>query len=302
MTLTVLNTTEEAVTAFDPLKRDCYTETEFYFKYMNWADGFRYSMQNCLYESVLEHIIDHCKCVPAFANFKLNIDPMPTVCRGKDLTCAKEWMDNFGNPNTTIGGVSYDLTKADTNETLDFGFFRLPINKTCKQRCESQEQTLMSTSSSYPNRQTFPYREDFCLIMKKVARRVCKDDQRKKAFENRYKDSITCQQILNAHEGGAQMCQKEFPETDDVKNNKKIVDFIHEYSEANIAVVKLFIRDPYYTNIKRDRAMTFVNFLGNAGGLVGLCMGFSLISAIEWVYHFFNFIVKTCGICNRTKK
>ena len=64
----------------------------------------------------------------------------------------------------------------------------------------------------------------------------------------------------------------------------------------------MFIRDPYYTNIKRDRAMTFVNFLGNAGGLVGLCMGFILISAIEWVYHFFNFIVKTCGICNRTKK
>ena len=89
MTLTVLNTTEDALTAFDPLKRDCYTETEFYFKYMNWADGFRYSMQNCLYESVLEHIIDHCKCVPAFANFKLNIEPMPTVCRGKDLTCAK---------------------------------------------------------------------------------------------------------------------------------------------------------------------------------------------------------------------
>ena len=72
-------------------------------------------------------------------------------------------MDNFGNPNTTINGVSYDLTIADTNETEIVWIFPEPISKTCKQRCESQEQTLMSTSSSYPNRQTFPYREDFCL-------------------------------------------------------------------------------------------------------------------------------------------
>ena len=192
MTFTVLNTTEEALTAFTPLKRDCYTEKEFYLKYMNWADGFRYSMQNCLYESVLEHIIDHCKCVPAFAaNFKLNIKPMPTVCRGKDLTCAKEWMDNFGNPYTTIGGVWYDLTIADTN-----------LPRTCKEKCEHQEQIIISTSAPYPSPMTFPYRQEFCLIMKKLAKRICKDGQRKKAFESRYSESMTCIKIVTAHKKG----------------------------------------------------------------------------------------------------
>ena len=206
MTLTILNTTEEALTAFDPLKRDCYTETEFYLKYMNWAEGFRYSMQNCLYESVLEHVIDNCKCIPSLANFKLITEPMLTKCQGKDLTCAKEWMNNFGNPSTTINGVSYDLTIANTNETtIDYtidGIIEVPINKTCKEKCEHQEQMIMSTSAPYPSPLTFPYREEFCLIMKKVARRICKDDQRKKAFESKYTESMTCKKILTAHEKG----------------------------------------------------------------------------------------------------
>ena len=202
MKFTVLNTTEEALTAFVPLKRDCYTETEFYLKYMNWAEGFRYSMQNCLYESVLEHIIEHCKCIPSFANFKLITEPMLTVCQGKDLTCAREWMNNFGNPNTTINGVTYDLSIANTNETHPNISIEVPINKTCKEKCEHQEQTITSTSAPYPSPLTFPYREEFCLIMKKVARKSCKDDQRKKAFESRYSKLMTCEKILTAHEKG----------------------------------------------------------------------------------------------------
>ena len=98
MTIQVLNTTEEALNKFrnQPDKRDCYTEKEFFFRYMSYPDGFRYSMQNCLYESVLEVIIDDCKCTPSFANFRLNLDL--EVCRGRKLYCARKWMNNFGNP------------------------------------------------------------------------------------------------------------------------------------------------------------------------------------------------------------
>ena len=203
MTLTVLNTTEDALIKFkyDPDKRDCYTETELFFRYMTYVDGFRYSMQNCLYESVLEVIIVNCTCVPAFANFRLNVD-LP-ICRGESLNCALKWMDNFGDPNP-VKGEDLDLTRAETNETF---FDGLHMKMICKQRCESQEQILMSTSSSYPNRQTFPYREDFCLIMKKVVTRVCRDTQRKKAFENRYSESITCKEILDAYEGESKYIQ-----------------------------------------------------------------------------------------------
>ena len=98
------------------------------------------------------------------------------------------------------------------------------------------------------------------------------------------------------------MCQTDFPESEDLEKNKEVVDFIYDYAKDNIAVAKLFIKDPYYTSIKRDRAVTFVSFLGNAGGLLGLCMGFSLISAIEWIYHFLIFIVNVCVIACQSKQ
>ena len=71
MTLTILNTTENALMKFknDPIKRDCYTQSEFYFKHLSYYAGFGYSMTNCLYESVLEVIIKECKCNPTFAGF-----------------------------------------------------------------------------------------------------------------------------------------------------------------------------------------------------------------------------------------
>ena len=93
------------------------------------------------------------------------------------------------------------------------------------------------------------------------------------------------------------MCQHDHAEPEVLKKNKKIVDFLLKYAKENIAIVKLFVRDPYYTSIKRDVEMTLSSFLGNAGGLVGLFMGFSLISLIEGLYHFLNLVIKCCSDC-----
>jgi hypothetical protein len=57
------------------------------------------------------------------------------------------------------------------------------------------------------------------------------------------------------------------------------------YARDNIAVVKLFARDPYYTWFQRDKIMTNISFIGNTGGLIGLCMGFSFVSLVEIVHH-----------------
>lgn len=278
MTMAVLNATEAAL-AFDPAVRGCYKSRDFYFKYMNYAEGFRYSMANCLYEAVLEAILEDCKCLPNFANFKIENDTNIIVCLGEKLTCARKWLENIGNDNYN----GRDLTRASTNETDDDG---LPIMKKCRQRCENQDNNLRSTSSSYPNRQTFPYREDFCLVMKKIVK-VCNDPVRKLAFAGRYQKSISCAAIVDAY-NSANFCKGNYPEVDDIQRYDSIVNFVNEYAADNIAVVKLFIRDPYYTNTKRDRAMTFTSFVGNAGGLLGLCMGFSFVSIFEIVYFICN--------------
>ena len=46
----------------------------------------------------------------------------------------------------------------------------------------------------------------------------------------------------------------------------------------------------------RDQKITVIAFVANTGGLLGLCMGFSLVSVFEIVYHVIGAAVKnTCG-------
>ena len=86
MTQTILNTTETVINRFTPKERDCYTDEEFKFERLKYKYGFRYSMPNCLYASVLESIIEHCQCQPNFA-FYFNLD-LPW-CKGKRYTFQK---------------------------------------------------------------------------------------------------------------------------------------------------------------------------------------------------------------------
>jgi hypothetical protein len=77
----IINTSENAMSRFIPEKRGCYTDKEFQLKTLTWEDGYRYSMNNCLYSSLLEKIFNNCSCVPAFIAplITLTVDKPP--CR-----------------------------------------------------------------------------------------------------------------------------------------------------------------------------------------------------------------------------
>ncbi len=76
----------------------------------------------------------------------------------------------------------------------------------------------------------------------------------------------------------------------------------------------MYVRDPYYTKILRDKKMTIWQFiggcgedmmekvinciLGNTGGLIGLCLGFSFLSLVELVYHS---IILLCAISSSSR-
>ena len=47
----------------------------------------------------------------------------------------------------------------------------------------------------------------------------------------------------------------------------------------------IFIKDPYAKRFQKDEKITKTSFIANSGGLMGLCMGFSLISAAEILFH-----------------
>ena len=126
--------------------------------------------------------------------------------------------------------------------------------------------------------------------------RVCQDQHQRKQLEERYKEyqGITpwgiCKKVSNlVGNDSSSLCNTSDPnEEPTYEMDPDIQKFIQEYSEQNIAVVKIYIKDPYYKNIKREVAMTFTSFIGTAGGLAGLCVGLSFISIFELFYHFFN--------------
>ena len=66
--------------------------------------------------------------------------------------------------------------------------------------------------------------------------------------------------------------------------NSTLIDEMYQYGRKNLALVHVMIQSPYVIKIKRDVAMTFTTYIANSGGLLGLCLGFSLMSGIEIIF------------------
>lgn len=274
MGMTLHNTTIDAL-SLEPQVRDCYSTNELPLKYFNEDHAFEHSVGNCLYDAVLDRILTYCNCSPDFAG-RWNIK---IPCRGSNLTCAINWQRNIGNPNYT----NEDLTKV----------FYDDLPKPCLQNCEFQMNQLALTDGYFPNQENFPFRREFCLTMKKIVK-ICLDPFKIISFEERYIRVITCQQILDAHHQDG-MCKDILPSMTHLQDNKYISEFLHRYAHENMAYVKLYIRDPFYTQIIKDKAVTTTSFIGNTGGLLGLSMGFSFVTICEILYHAFSYLVKVIG-------
>lgn len=56
------------------------------------------------------------------------------------------------------------------------------------------------------------------------------------------------------------------------------------YIQGNIAIIHIFFNDNAYGGYTKSELIGFTEFLSNTGGLLGLFMGFSVISIIEIIY------------------
>ena len=63
---TIVNTSDQVVSRFSPTDRGCYNDNEFLLNTLKWEYGYRYSMKNCLYSSLLEKVFSNCSCVPEY--------------------------------------------------------------------------------------------------------------------------------------------------------------------------------------------------------------------------------------------
>lgn len=82
---------------------------------------------------------------------------------------------------------------------------------------------------------------------------------------------------------------RRYAKLDEDGNNmilKKSVEANPTYDafEKDIAVVNFYFARPTVTQFKRDQRLTWMDYIAQIGGLLGLAMGFSIISAIEIFY------------------
>lgn len=189
------------------------------------------------------------------------------------MACSQTWLEQIGT------------------EPLSTAVNHKNVSMKCMQRCDLQNETPTFTSSNFPIEATFSRHKFICLTLKKVSR-ICNDSQRAKTFEAS-QDQVTCKEILNANNIN-NICEKGKPVFAMTQQNPKLCNFLFNYAKNNFAYLSVFFKDPYYTLIKRDEQLTLISFLGNTGGLLGLCMGLSLVSIFEIFYHFINFIISRC--------
>ncbi len=58
------------------------------------------------------------------------------------------------------------------------------------------------------------------------------------------------------------------------------------YVENNVAILHVYFKNLHFMRQERGELYGFVDLFSNIGGLMGLCMGFSALSAVEVLYFF----------------
>ena len=163
----------------------------------------------------------------------------------------------------------------------------------CLSACNDQINNVGVTSSDFPNRETFVKREEFCITLTKL-NRTCHSE---KAAFLIAKFPTVCNNIQRFSE--IIMAKMNLPLCKDLRwdmirrwgvtlnssNLKDLEEDIFQYAKKNLAVVNVYIKDPVVTRIMRDQKIPVIAFVANTGGLLGLCMGFSLVSLFEILYH-----------------
>ena len=167
--------------------------------------------------------------------------------------------------------------------------------KKCYQRCQFQSEDFTVTTAAYPSQNTFENRNEMCIVIKKLAS-ICEDNIKFTIFKNFYTKQLAtftnpgfCDLVKSQIKD--KICKQNFTKPSPDKDvDDKLYKFVITYTRDNIVKIKLFFRDPYYTKYVKDVSVSFNSYIGNTGGLLGLCTGMSLVSLFEIFYYLVKFL------------
>jgi len=75
----------------------------------------------------------------------------------------------------------------------------------------------------------------------------------------------------------------------------KLQEEVFKYARDNLVKVSVYIKDPYVSKYITEEKITEIAFVGTVGGVLGLFLGFSFVSAVEICYVFrFKYIKQKC--------
>ena len=66
--------------------------------------------------------------------------------------------------------------------------------------------------------------------------------------------------------------------------NKKDGNSKYNAYDKDVAIVNFYFESSTCFEFVRQPRMTIIDFISNVGGLLGLCMGISFVSAVELIY------------------
>lgn len=283
--ITEITTSQGAIERFKPAERDCYTADEVNLVSLPLKKGYRMSMKNCLYDKALHATRDACGCIPPF--YVLGAMGKLPVCKGTALHCAYKIFD--------------DVVQYRPGGTVD---------QPCRAPCNDQVYNSRIAFAKYPNRALFGKREEVCPLVEKLLK-ICTgwlDPHAINAY-GQYTDELKikknvllsefphlCEELAPFHLG-----QKCSATRKGVMANKNLTSILYEYARKNLLWLNVYVKDSFATRIVRDERMTRTSFVANVGGLLGLCMGFSLVSVAEIFYFGFKRQPPWDSLCSKLR-
>ena len=281
---TISYTTKNAISMLKPEERDCYAKGEATLTYLPYSSGFHYSLNNCIVDELITLILWECRCVPGFAS-KWIVETYSDLddCIGEKLNCANAKINSLDTKNT--GNNIKVLRKVQNSEKI--GNTSKPAHLKCRPSCRDQVNDNQMSTLLYPQKRNFFYRKNFCYVASHILQITCDDENRRYFLGLEYPDLCKTLQYFEAYFDNNSTCNhwpENFLDNHDNSPNQTLMREILKYGRENLALVRIMMQSPYATKIKRDLAMTITSYIANAGGLLGLCLGFSFISGIEVLF------------------
>lgn len=177
----------------------------------------------------------------------------------------------------------------------------------CQNKCDRQENVMTISEHSFPN-QVFVESEEFWIVVRKLywscldrpsrhgykRPRITRKYPRICPFYDNYfyinplikniVENLSLEEFLVWQKNNLTYNKLEDLTGMTSQETEEFQDAMLRYGEENLVHIVAYIGEPFMTVFLTDEAMSRITFVANMGGLLGLCMGFSLVSIMEIVY------------------